>query len=114
MRCSTVPMETPLPSPIVVHMRVSTTRSQRAGIGVSWARSVRRKTMPASTGAGLSVNCTGLPECRPTPMQLTDDFSVRWVMTSDNGRASAPLPPTFLTAFGFPMTIRFRRYRSPF
>src|SRR5256885_3456911 len=41
-------------------------------------RSTRRKTMPLSAGAGLSVMRTFWPVCSPTPEALTRDFRVRW------------------------------------
>ena len=53
-RCSTVITE-PGPRERPVHSMVSVTRSARAGISTSGSRSVRRNTMPWSTGAGRSV-----------------------------------------------------------
>src|SRR2546430_11932815 len=41
-------------------------------------RSTRRKIMPLSAGAGLSVMRTFWPVCSPTPEALTRDFRVRW------------------------------------
>ena len=43
-------------------------------------RSVRRKRIPESAGAGFSDNVTFLPECRPIPAQVIDRFKgALWV-----------------------------------
>ena len=72
--CSTVEMRA-VPTPTLVESIVSTTRSLRAGI--STPRSMRTNVMPASAGAGASVRVAGLPEWRPTPVQLTRFATVR-------------------------------------
>jgi len=56
---------------------VSPTPKADAGNSIAGSKSTRLKTIPESTGAGRKVNCTLVPECRPTPIVFTDFLIVR-------------------------------------
>src|SRR6185295_3085227 len=57
--------------------RASPTSSARAGMSTGDARSMRRKTMPVSGGAGRKLMRTFCPVCRPTPEALINVLRVR-------------------------------------
>ena len=66
---------------MVVAMRVSVTFSGVTGMSTGAGRSMRRKTMPVSGGAGRSVSSTFWPLCTPTPTERVSDLIVRcWIM----------------------------------
>src|SRR5262245_37706991 len=76
IRCSIVAMRE-VPTPMHVDSRVSTTDSAVARACIDPAMSAREKTIPLFTAAGRKVIATFAPECRPTPVARTTDFSVR-------------------------------------
>ena len=90
MRCSTVEMRVPSFS-MTVAMTVLETLVARAGTAGLPGRSVRQKTMPASTGAGRKAIVTFSPVCSPTPVARTIVFSVRWRIMELRARNRGPL-----------------------
>ena len=76
IRCSTVNTLAE-PTEMVDARRVSVTAVADTGMSTGKGKSVRRKTMPVSTGAGRSVSSTRWPLCRPTPTALVSDLRVR-------------------------------------
>ncbi len=77
IRCSTVEIDAPS-SASVDDSRVSPTFAASAGMLTGGWRSVRWKAIPASAGAGRSVNSTRAPVCSPTPVVRIVVLSVRW------------------------------------
>jgi hypothetical protein len=57
--------------------RVSPTLRASPGIAAEPGKSTRWNTIPVSGCAGRSVNSTRAPVCRPTPVVLILDLSVR-------------------------------------
>src|SRR5690606_2118063 len=57
--------------------RVSVTANASAGRSTGCGRSTRRNTTPVLGAAGRKVMVTFLPPCRPTPVALMADLSVR-------------------------------------
>ena len=80
IRCSTVLTVAPSSLPTVVDIRVSTTRSQVAGITEPPAMSVRRNTIPLPASPGRSVIDTMSPQCRAMPVHSTGPLRVFWRM----------------------------------
>jgi len=65
------------PGLMVEAMRVSLTAKAVTGMSTGTGRSVRRKVMPWSTGAGRRVSSTFWPLCTPTPTARVMDLRVR-------------------------------------
>ena len=107
-RCSTV-VTWNSPRPRLVERSVSSTWSARAGMSRIGLRSVRRKTMPVSTGAGLNCIVTLLPECSPTPVDLIDSRRVRcrsMVFPLSQGETLLGQAPSF--QFSWPNNVHCR------
>ncbi|MNZ78938.1 hypothetical protein D3C78_975310 [compost metagenome] len=77
IRCSMVPIRTPVSETSVEERRVSFTSEGCTLTLTGSGRSVRRNTMPVSGAAGFRVSFTLSPECRPTPVALIAFFKVR-------------------------------------
>ena len=91
IRCSTVDT---LASPRfnVDESRVSPISPARAGISTGATRSVRRNTIPLSTGAGASMSSTRAPVCKPTPVVEIALRSVRCFNMGTGERSTPCLP----------------------
>ena len=72
-----VPTRTPSGVTSVEERRVSLTSSGEHSMSAASGRSVRRKTIPVSGGAGRSVSRIRSPECNPTPLAVTGALRVR-------------------------------------
>ena len=90
MVCTLGPPGSP-PALMVLAMRVSLTAPALTGMSTGVGRSVRRKTMPVSGGAGRSVSSTLWPLCTPTPTARVIDLMVRcWIMARIVGHCAGP------------------------
>ena len=88
IRCSTVDTLAPSFSR-EDDRRVSPTLRASAGMATDCGKSTRWNTMPASGGPGRSVKSTRAPVCKPTPVVLTWDFSVRCLSMAGSGLPGA-------------------------